>query len=216
MNIDCWKSLMWHVSLQNYSTSNLNPCTRAAIVTSLFVVALTGIRTGRILRQKADCKQSRLDTAVHFHSHQPARRIASKPTIRRIQAVCDTCTRQWNQSTVPCESDQNNVQIMVLLALKLILQLPVREREVHLQRLAFTSRAMNVKYNRIPLLYTYFHAEISVWIFMFFAHIFIISSSSFLGIFLSFPLEGAAPALERSFRNCICWGFNWAFGFCIV
>ena len=120
MNIDCWKSLMWHVSLQNYSTSNLNPCTRAAIVTSLFVVALAGIRTGRILRQKADCKQSRLDTAVHFHSHQPARRIASKPTIRRIQAVCDTCTRQWNQSTVPCESDQNNVQIMVLLALKLI------------------------------------------------------------------------------------------------
>jgi len=86
----------------------------------------------------------------------------------------------------------------------------------HRQRLAFTSRAMNVKYNnKIPLLYTHFHAEISVWIFMFIAHIFIISSSSFPGMFLSFNLEGAAPVSERSFRNCICWVFKWDDLLCI-
>ena len=50
---------------------------------------------------------------------------------------------------------------------------------------------------------------------MFIAHIFIISSSSFPGIFLSFNLEGAAPVSERSFGNCICLVFKWDDLLCI-
>ena len=75
-NIDCEQSLIRqravsYFSLQSYCTRNLS--TRAArnegvslvwsqslivIITSWFAIALDEIRTRRILREKADCKQS--------------------------------------------------------------------------------------------------------------------------------------------------------------
>ena len=85
-NIDCEQSLIRqravsYFSLQSYCTRNLS--TRAAkpraarnegvslvwsqslivIITSWFAIALDEIRTRRILREKADCKQSRENMA---------------------------------------------------------------------------------------------------------------------------------------------------------